>query len=271
MRPISFPLTLMRLTAAERACCEKILSNTGGLVARHLNKRISLPISVYLARWGFTPNEITFFNLILGIFSGLVGSFGGYFHLLGAALLFQIVSVLDGCDGEVAKLNQKTTSFGAWFDTVGDNLAFVVFITGITVGLYRETQSVWIVYLAKLSLVSFAILLCIMISYLIRNKNSTASLVTYDKEVVMVSAKQQKPWVSKSINYVKLLVKKDFFTLLFLLMALLGYAQGIVIFAALGTTGVAVFLTVITFKGLRRTSHVATENTVTEKVSGASS
>lgn len=266
MRPLSFPINLISLTPSERACCEKILANTGGLVARHFNKRISLPISVFLARSGVTPNQITFFNLILGIFSGLLGSLGGYSHLLEAAFLFQIVSILDGCDGEVAKLNQKTTSFGAWFDTVGDNLAFVLFITGITLGLYRETQSVWIVYLAKLSLISFAILLCIMISYLIRNKNSTASLVTYDKEVVMVSAKKQKLWISRSINYGKLLVKKDFFTLLFLLMALLGYAQGIVIFAALGTTAVAIFLMVITFKGLKRAPHVAVENSGVEKV-----
>lgn len=268
MRQIGFPLNLIKLTPAEKDCCEKILNNTDAWIARNINKRISMPVSIYLARLGITPNQITFFNLLLGIVAGLIASFGGYPNLVWGAVLFQLVSIIDGCDGEVAKLNKKATQFGAWFDTVGDNLAFVLFITGVTFGLYRETHAIWIVNLAKLSLFSFAILLCIMVSYLLKAKNSSASLVTYEKEVVSASAKKQNRWVSHFVHYGKFLVKKDFFAFLFFVLAVVDLPQAIVMASAIGTTAVALVLTGITLKGRRAAKAAAAQAVASEEVSG---
>lgn len=268
MRQIGFPLKLLKLTPSEKACCEKILNNTDAWIARNVNKRISMPVSIYLARAGITPNQITFFNLLLGVVAGLIASFGGYQNLVWGAVLFQLVSIIDGCDGEVAKLNKKATQFGAWFDTIGDNLAFVLFITGVTFGLYRETHALWIVHLAKLSLFSFAILLCIMVSYLIKAKNSSASLVTYEKEVVSAGAKKQNPIVSKIVHYGKFLVKKDFFAFLFFVLAVVDFPQAIVMASALGTTAVALVLTGITFKRRRAAKLAATQAVPAEEASG---
>lgn len=251
MHPLPFPLKLIKLSADERATCQKIIGGTDAWIARNINKRISLPISILLARVGVTPNQITLVNLLFGILSGLIAAMGGYKNLFIAGVLFQMVSIIDGCDGEVAKLNKKATKFGAWFDTVGDNLSFVVFITGVTFGLYRETHAAWILNLAKLSLFSFAILLSIMISYLIQQKGASASLVTYEKEVVSAKAKKQNPIVAKLVHYGKFLVKKDFFAFLFFSLAIADLPQAIVFFAALGTSAVAVVLSVITFNGYR--------------------
>ncbi|MFO1462586.1 MAG: CDP-alcohol phosphatidyltransferase family protein [bacterium] len=271
MSKLPFPLRLLRLSPSEQACSQKILGSTDAWIARNINKRISLPISILLARTGITPNQITFANLLLGLFSGLMASWGGYGNLVLAGILFQLVSIFDGCDGEVAKLNHKATKFGAWFDTVGDNLSFVVFITGVTFGLYRETHAVWILHLAKLALLSFAVLLSIMISYLIQQKNSSASLVTYEKEVVSARAKRQNPLVAKAVHYGKFLVKKDFFAFLFFSLALLGWPEAIVFFAALGTTAVAIVLSVIAFKGRRARKALAAQAVVNEEATGVSS
>jgi phosphatidylglycerophosphate synthase len=268
MRQIGFPLNLIKLTPSEQACSEKILNNTDAWIARNINKRISMPVSIYLGRAGITPNQITFFNLLLGVLAGLIASFGGYQNLVWGAVLFQLVSIIDGCDGEVAKLNQKVTQFGAWFDTVGDNLAFVLFITGVTFGLYHETHALWIVHLAKLSLFSFAVLLCIMVSYLIQAKNSSASLVTYEKEVVSASAKKQNAFVSKVVHYGKFLVKKDFFAFLFFVMALVDLPETIVVFAAVGTTAVALVLSGITIKRRRAAKAAAAQTVPSEEATG---
>ncbi len=270
MSKIAFPLNLLRLSPDEQATSGKILAGTDAWIARNINKRISLPISILLARAGVTPNQITLFNLLLGVLSGVIAAFGGYPNLLAAGILFQLVSIIDGCDGEVAKLNQKATKFGAWFDTVGDNLSFVVFITGVTFGLYQETHAAWILNLAKLSLFSFAILLSIMISYLIQQKGASASLVTYEKEVVSAKAKKQNPIVAKLVFYGKFLVKKDFFAFLFFSLAVVDLPQAIVFFAALGTSAVAVVLSVITFNGYRARKALAAKSVATEEAPGVS-
>jgi len=240
---LGFPLFLLKLSAKEAACCEQILSGTGGgWIARHINKRISMPASIYLARWGVTPNHITLVNLILGILAGVVASFGGYANLLAGGLLFQAVSIIDGCDGEVAKLNDRATRFGAWFDTVGDNLSFVIFIVGVTLGLYRETQALWIVYAAELTLVSFVLLLSIMISYLVQKKSDKASLVTYEQEVWGKTLDEEKNLWGAFLRYGRFLVKKDFFAFLFFALAVVNLPQAIVFFSALGSTAVALIL-----------------------------
>ncbi|HCU26021.1 MAG TPA: hypothetical protein DF383_13470 [Deltaproteobacteria bacterium] len=251
MKSLIFPLNFMKLSEAEATTCREIVRHTEGLMARHVNKRFSLPLSIYLSRAGISPNQITFFNLLVGLLAGWVASRGGYLYLLMAAVLFQAVSILDGCDGEVAKLKVKCTKFGAWFDTIGDNLSFVVFITGVTFGLYRETHAIWIVHLAKLALANFAVLLSIMISYLLKQKSEHASLVTYEKEVVSRKAERQNPLVARAAHYGKFLVKKDFFSFLFFFLAVIDKPQAIVFFAALGSTAVALVLGIMTIRGWR--------------------
>jgi phosphatidylglycerophosphate synthase len=248
---LGFPLSLLSLTPQEKEICFKIRTGNGGWIARQLNKRISLPISIYLARWGVSPNQITAFNMMLGIVSGILAAFGGYQNLLMAGLLFQLVSIFDGCDGEVAKLNHCSTTFGAWFDTVGDNLSFVVFITGVTFGLYHETHAAWILTTTEISLISFALLLSIMISYLIQQKSDSASLTIYEKEIVSKSVKNPDSWAAKAVYYGKFLVKKDFFAFLFFVLAICNLPDGIIFFAALGSSAVAVILLILTVLRMR--------------------
>lgn len=248
----SIPFRWIRFRPGEVRHLRQILAHSGGgWIAKRFNKRISLPLSIYLARWGVTPNQITLFNLLLGILSGVLAARGGYGFLLAGGVLFQLVSILDGCDGEVATLNRKATRFGAWFDTVGDNLSFVAFVVGVTMGLYRETHSPWVLVLAETALVSFAILLSIMVSYLLRGHGGKASLITYEKEVLAARMEGQTGWKAAFVRKGKFLIKKDFFAFLFFLLALANFPQGIVFFAALGSGAVALILSALTIKQWR--------------------
>lgn len=53
-------------------------------------------------------------------------------------MLAQISSIIDGCDGEVARLKLQESSFGAWFDAVLDRLADGLLISGISFGLLKS-------------------------------------------------------------------------------------------------------------------------------------
>ena len=76
--------------------------------------------------------------LVISLVSAGFAVRGGYGGFLIAGLLFQIASIIDGTDGEVAKLTFQTSHRGEWIDTVCDNLSYLAFLLGLIVGVYRS-------------------------------------------------------------------------------------------------------------------------------------
>ncbi|MFQ5442357.1 MAG: NTP transferase domain-containing protein [Thermodesulfobacteriota bacterium] len=121
--------------AAEKKLYASLTKPADGFMASRVNRRISLFFSTRLWRCGVTPNMVTSFTLILGFLAGAAfaeGSGPGW-GLLGAAL-FQLHSVIDGVDGELARLLQKESTFGFWFDVTVDNITHVFVFGGIALG-----------------------------------------------------------------------------------------------------------------------------------------
>jgi phosphatidylglycerophosphate synthase len=109
--------------AARRAEWEllKLLrTRPGGLVARELNRRLSLPISRLLLNTPVTPNQVTLVAFLLGLVGVALIAGGGYgLAVVGAALL-QLNSIIDGIDGELARMRYTTSAAGAYLDSVAD-------------------------------------------------------------------------------------------------------------------------------------------------------
>jgi CDP-L-myo-inositol myo-inositolphosphotransferase len=61
---------------------------------------------------------------------------GGYATLLSGAVLAQIASIIDGCDGEIARLKYQSTALGGWFDAVLDRYADAFLLFGLTCHIY---------------------------------------------------------------------------------------------------------------------------------------
>ena len=55
--------------------------------------------------------------------------------MLIGAILSVFASILDGCDGEVARLRFQDSAFGCWLETVCDYLYYVFIFAGMTIGL----------------------------------------------------------------------------------------------------------------------------------------
>ncbi|MCQ9617291.1 NTP transferase domain-containing protein [Paenalcaligenes niemegkensis] len=103
-----------------------------GPVAKHLNRRLSRPISRYFAQYGLSPNLISVIAFCTGILAAWLLSRGGYGSLLIGGVLVQLASVIDGCDGEVARLHLRSSSFGGWFDAILDRYADAAILAGLT-------------------------------------------------------------------------------------------------------------------------------------------
>ncbi len=62
---------------------------------------------------------------------------------VAGALLFLAHSILDGCDGELARLKFLQSRLGAVLDFWGDNLVHVLVFAGMAIGWSRAADSPW--------------------------------------------------------------------------------------------------------------------------------
>ena len=107
-----------------------------GSISKYINRPISQWITSKIIDYPLTPNQISIAVFFISVFSGLIISIEGYFFLLLGALLAQLSSILDGCDGEIARLKLLESKFGGWFDRVLDRYSDLFILMGLTFHTY---------------------------------------------------------------------------------------------------------------------------------------
>lgn len=123
-----------------------------GLVARYVNRVFSLAVTRLLRNTPVTPNQITAVSFGVAALGGLTCAQATVAHpgwLVLGALLWQLASMLDGVDGELARLKFSGSSLGEWLDTLSDDMGRIVFFVGAGIGTSAVFgSSVWMVVLA---------------------------------------------------------------------------------------------------------------------------
>lgn len=138
-----------------------------GFLAHHLDRRVSRFISKRLARTPATPNQITLGGVSIGLLGAFLLSQRGYWLPLGGALAFLLCVVVDGVDGEVARLRLRESRFGHYLDVVTDNVVHVAVFVGIALGICRDTgdwgyiQVLWVL-MGGFSLCAVSVYWCIL-------------------------------------------------------------------------------------------------------------
>ena len=107
-----------------------------GSISKYINRPISKWITSKIADYPLTPNQISIAVFFISVLSGLIISREGYFFLLLGALLAQLSSILDGCDGEIARLKLLKSKFGGWLDRVLDRYSDLFIFTGLIFHTY---------------------------------------------------------------------------------------------------------------------------------------
>ncbi|MDY0040800.1 MAG: CDP-alcohol phosphatidyltransferase family protein, partial [Desulforhabdus sp.] len=142
-------------------------AKTDGFMARHFDRRISQFFSSRLVRTKVTPNQITLMGVSIGLIGALLLSLPGYWpHLLGS-LLFVFCVVVDGVDGEVARLKLMESRFGHYLDITTDNVVHIAVFIGIAFGLYHDTGNrlyIWALWflLGGFGVCAIAVYQCIL-------------------------------------------------------------------------------------------------------------
>ena len=124
-----------------------LVKDTDGFMARHVERPISLQISRRLAGTAITPNQMSLISIAVGICGGpFFLSSRPLMQTIGA-LLFLAHSILDGCDGELARLKFQQSRWGGVLDFWGDNVVHTVIFGCMGVGWSLSAGASWPLWL----------------------------------------------------------------------------------------------------------------------------
>lgn len=124
---------------AERALLARVGGkDRDGPVSRWLNRPLSVRLSRWLARLPVTPNQISLFSFGLSLVAAWLLALPGYAALAAGGVLAQVASVIDGCDGEVARIKMLQSDYGGWLDAVLDRYADAFLLGGLTWHLLQQ-------------------------------------------------------------------------------------------------------------------------------------
>lgn len=136
---------------AERWLLDGLVKDNEGFMSRHFERKVSLAVSRLLAGTRITPNAMTLVSVGIGLL-------GAPFFLsarpalqTAGALLFLLHSILDGCDGELARLKFRESRFGGVLDFWGDNVVHSAVFACIAVGWSRAAGARWPLVLGGLA------------------------------------------------------------------------------------------------------------------------
>ncbi|MEY2564330.1 MAG: hypothetical protein QOH88_2523 [Verrucomicrobiota bacterium] len=111
-----------------------------GLVSRRLNRPISRAVTRVLLRFPTTPTAWTLFIFPIVIVASLLLLHGSYWSFLWGLVLFQVFSILDGCDGEIARAKFLESERGRQLDDFFDILSNILLVLGLGFGLSRHAN-----------------------------------------------------------------------------------------------------------------------------------
>src|SRR5207249_6527747 len=122
-----------------------------GFVSRFLNRPMSRRITSFLLKFPIHPNAWTISIFVLPLIAGAFLVRGGYKSVVIGAAIFQVFSILDGCDGEIARAKNLESKLGERLDYFCDFLASLLYVLALVLGLHRSTAGIvcWVVITAN--------------------------------------------------------------------------------------------------------------------------
>ncbi len=93
-----------------------------------------------LARTGITPNGLTVIGLLLNIAAGLILAYGAF---VPGAMMLLLAGAFDMFDGALARVTNRKTTFGAFFDSTIDRYSEAVILLGLQVAFLRDPDPTW--------------------------------------------------------------------------------------------------------------------------------
>jgi len=122
--------------AAEDRLFAALGKPTDGFLSR-LDRRVSTALSRRLATTSVTPNQITWVSIAVGLAGAIALASADRTLCVAGALLAWVSAILDGCDGEIARIKLLSSEAGARLDLLGDHVVNFAVLAGIAVHVHH--------------------------------------------------------------------------------------------------------------------------------------
>jgi FKBP-type peptidyl-prolyl cis-trans isomerase FkpA len=200
-------------------------------VLARFNRRMSLPLSVLLVRTPITANQISVGILSLGFGAAWLFSRGTYTACLLGALMSLAASILDGCDGEVARLKYQESAFGCWLETIGDYAYYFAIFIGITVGAVRSTGRPIFYDLGFAAVGGAIVTACLLL--LLRQRMTAAQPERFGAASKANFVADGPGWV-RFLAWLSVCATRAVMPYGILMLAIVGLTPAVIVFAAIG-------------------------------------
>jgi phosphatidylglycerophosphate synthase len=226
---------------AKRLIFKSLAKPSDGWISAHLNRPVSISISKVLIRFPVTPNMITLFCFVLGIASGVFAALGTYLGFAIGGVLRQIYSIIDGSDGEIARVKFLHSRFGQWMDTTSDYFTNALYLAGVTIGSYRVLGSNLLLWVG-VAAVGLYVSSIAIVSWQTATRFHSGTLKAFEWDLKKPE-NRQKP-LNRLLLMLEPFLKLDSYSFFYMVVALAGVAWLALPFAAVGS-GVFLIMVVI--------------------------
>ncbi|OGF64084.1 MAG: hypothetical protein A2Y62_15570 [Candidatus Fischerbacteria bacterium RBG_13_37_8] len=120
--------TYENVHSARNKILRSLITQKEGFISRNFNRHISLKLTSYIASFNIKPNSISFISFLISVLSGALFF---YKNPLWAGIAAQLSSIIDGVDGEIARVKFLSSRYGGYFDSILDRYGDVSIITGM--------------------------------------------------------------------------------------------------------------------------------------------
>ena len=120
---------------AEWALVSGMNKSFQGPIDALVNCHFSFRITRALCNTRVMPNHITIAGIFLVAVALGFAAWGGWLAAAIAGVLLQLHSILDSCDGELARLRYQGSRLGQWLDNLSDDFGDDLFVACIGIGL----------------------------------------------------------------------------------------------------------------------------------------
>jgi len=108
-------------------------------ITQYIINTIANRIAWYLQDSSVTPNQITLISLMFGLLAAFCFSIGSHLWLFLGAFYIFVSHVFDCVDGDLARVKEASSPFGAVLDPICDRIIEFFLFLGASIGLWRQT------------------------------------------------------------------------------------------------------------------------------------
>jgi phosphatidylglycerophosphate synthase len=213
---------------AEWVLIRRMNKSFQGPVDAAINWRISMRITRLLCRTSlaFTPNHITILSILVGVTASLVASAGTYAALAIGGVLMQVQSILDSCDGELARLRFQYSRIGQWLDNLSDDIVDNLF--PLAIGYVLGGAWLWI----AVGAVAGRLVVALYTYVTVYRRTGTGDVFAFRWWFEGESTTTDELYKPSLVTYLRSLGRRDTFVFVWMLACLAGFPQWVVGHAA---------------------------------------